>query len=32
MAYELNPFVYDDPLPADALIDRDEETRRLAMR
>jgi hypothetical protein len=29
MADELNPFVYDDPLPPDALIDRDEETRKL---
>lgn len=29
MSMELNPFVYDDPLPAGALIDRDEETRRL---
>lgn len=27
MAEDLNPFVYDDPLPADALVDRDEETR-----
>lgn len=26
---ELNPFVYDDPLPPDGLIDRDGETRRL---
>jgi len=25
MTDELNPFVYDDPLPPDALIDRDEE-------
>jgi hypothetical protein len=29
MANELNPSVYDDPLPPDALIDRDEETRTL---
>jgi uncharacterized protein len=29
MAEELNPFVYDDPLPPDALVDRDEETRKL---
>ncbi len=29
MLEELNPFVYDDPLPPDGLIDRDEETRRL---
>ena len=29
MVDELNPFVYDDPLPPDALIDRDEETRKL---
>lgn len=29
MADELNPFVYDDPLPPDALVDRDEETRKL---
>ena len=29
MTDELNPFVYDDPLPPDALIDRDEEARKL---
>ncbi len=29
MVDELNPFVYDDPLPPDALIDRDDETSQL---
>jgi uncharacterized protein len=29
MAIELNPFVYDDPLPPDALVDRDLETEQL---
>ncbi|HYB22695.1 MAG TPA: hypothetical protein VED41_02780 [Solirubrobacteraceae bacterium] len=29
MQDDLNPFVYDDPLPPDALIDRHEETRKL---
>jgi hypothetical protein len=29
MVDELNPFIYDDPLPPDALVDRDEETRKL---
>ena len=29
MVEELNPFVYDDPLPPDGLIDRDEQTRQL---
>lgn len=28
-ADDLNPFVYDDPLPPDDLIDRDEQTRQL---
>jgi len=29
MAGDLNPFVYDDPLPPDELVDRDPETDRL---
>jgi uncharacterized protein len=29
MVTELNPFVYDDPLPPNALVNRDEETRHL---
>jgi hypothetical protein len=29
MVNELNPFIYDDPLPPDALVDRDEETHKL---
>jgi hypothetical protein len=29
MVDELNPFVYDDPLPPDGLIDRDEQTAQL---
>jgi hypothetical protein len=29
MVEEINPFVYDDPLPPDGLIDRDEQTRQL---
>jgi hypothetical protein len=29
MAGQLNPFVYDDPLPPDELVDRDPETDRL---
>jgi hypothetical protein len=29
MVDDLNPFVYDEPLPSDELVDRDEETRKL---
>ncbi|HZL07314.1 MAG TPA: AAA-like domain-containing protein, partial [Coriobacteriia bacterium] len=29
MVEELNPFIYDDPLAPDELIDRDEQTRLL---
>jgi uncharacterized protein len=29
MGHELNPFVYDDPLPPDELVDREPETERL---
>lgn len=29
MVEELNPFVYDDPLAPDDMVDRDEQTRRL---
>ncbi len=29
MASDLNPFVYDDPLPPDELVDREPETEQL---